>query len=132
MIKQRAPFMPVTPDVDDSELERLAAEKGVSALVKPTDQTARAGEGSVTPETPVPQPSARERKVVTNVATGATPRDRMKTVNLELPDYVWTDLKIRAAHAQTSVRHIVMMALKANGIMITEADMIEDGRRLRT
>lgn len=132
MTKQRAPFMHVTPDVDDSELERLAAEKGVGALVKPSEQTPRAGEGSSTPEKPIPQPAVRERKMIANPATGATPRDRMKTVNLELPDYVWTDLKIRAAHAQTSVRHIVMMALKANGIMIAEADMVEDGRKLRS
>jgi plasmid stability protein len=52
-------------------------------------------------------------------------------VNLELPDYVWTDLKIRAAHKQTSVRHIVMTALQGDGITILDADMIEDGRRLR-
>jgi hypothetical protein len=45
---------------------------------------------------------------------------------------VWTELKIRAAHKQTSVKHIVMTALKADGITIAEADMIEDGRRIRT
>lgn len=56
----------------------------------------------------------------------------MKTVNLELPDYVWTDLKIRAAHEQTSVRHIVMAALQGHGVTIAEVDMIEDGRRLRS
>ncbi|MEZ5817402.1 MAG: hypothetical protein R3D44_10000 [Hyphomicrobiaceae bacterium] len=66
------------------------------------------------------------------MAPGATPRSRMKTVNLELPDYVWTDLKIRAAHAQSSVRHIVMAALKGHGVDIREVDMIEDGRRLRS
>lgn len=55
----------------------------------------------------------------------------MKTVNLELPDYVWSDLKIRAAHQQTSVRHIVMTALKGHGIAIAEVDMIEHGRRVR-
>ena len=35
MKQQRAPFMPVTPDIDDDRLERLAAEKGVGSLVKP-------------------------------------------------------------------------------------------------
>lgn len=39
----------------------------------------------------------------------------MKTVNLELPDYLWTDLRIRSA----------------DRFAIKEADMIEDGRRLR-
>ena len=55
----------------------------------------------------------------------------MKTVNLELPDYVWTELKIRSAHRQTSVRHIIMTALKGDGISIADVDMVEDGRRAR-
>ena len=127
----RAPFMPVTPDIDDAELERLAQDKGVGALVKPLANRNRAGEGApVAPDMAAPMPaSAPEDKPM---ATGATPRSRMKTVNLELPDYVWTDLKIRAAHAQTSVRHIVMAALRSHGVEIKEADMIEDGRRLRS
>lgn len=123
MTKPRAPFMPVTPDLDD-ELERLAANKGVATMVKPDlpepPAIKRQGEGAVVPAKAEPA-----------TKPGATPRERMKAVNLELPDYVWTDLKIRAAHAQTSVRHIIMKALKANGIMIAEADMVEDGRRLR-
>ena len=75
-----------------------------------------------------PDPSTVEDEAPTSAAT---PRSRMKTVNLELPDYVWTDLKIRAAHKQTSVRHIVMTALKGEGITIADIDMVEDGRRMR-
>jgi hypothetical protein len=30
-----------------------------------------------------------------------------------------------------SVRHVIMSALKGSGIEIKDADMIEDGRRLR-
>ena len=125
MTKQRAPFLPVTPDIDD-EIERLAANKGVATMVKPEpaapQAAAREGQGAPA-AVRAEQPAARP---------GATPREKMKAINLELPDYVWTDLKIRAAHAQTSVRHIIMKALRANGITIAEADMVEDGRRLRT
>ncbi len=60
----------------------------------------------------------------------ATPRSQMKTVNREVPDYVWTELKIRVARSQVSVRHVVMSALIKDGITIKDADMIEDGRRL--
>ena len=60
-----------------------------------------------------------------------TPRSKMKTLNLDVPDYLSTDLKIRAAHNQTSVRHVVMIALIKDGFVIKDADMIEDGRRLR-
>ncbi|MFM9941773.1 MAG: hypothetical protein ACKVP7_19995 [Hyphomicrobiaceae bacterium] len=128
MKPQRAPFLPVTSDIDDDKLERLAEEKGVGSMVKTVTNQSRAGE-----EAPVqaPLPIVQKSAEIEAAATGATPRSRMKTVNLELPDYVWTELKIRAAHKQTSVRHIVMTALKGEGIAIAEVDMVEDGRRVR-
>jgi hypothetical protein len=133
MTKQRAPFMPVTPDFDDDQLERLAHDKGVGAMVRPAAQQisveAPVGQGAQATVSAPAKP--RVAKPSVSAAT-ATPRSEMKTVNLELPAYVWTDLKIRAAHKQTSVRHIVMAALKAHGVEIAEVDMIEDGRRLRT
>lgn len=133
MTKQRAPFMPVTPDIDDDQLERLAHDKGVGAMVRPASQQssteAPVGQGAQPPVSPPAKPKVA--KASASAAT-ATPRSEMKTVNLELPAYVWTDLKIRAAHKQTSVRHIVMAALKAHGVEIADVDMIEDGRRLRT
>jgi hypothetical protein len=49
----------------------------------------------------------------------------MKTLNVELPGYVWTDLKIRAAQQTTSMRHVVMTALRKDGLAIREADMID-------
>lgn len=128
MSKQRAPFLPVSSDIDDDKLERLARDKGVGAFVKPNSNANRAGEGAQEPAAPV----TPKLKAETPAAdTGATPRSRMKTVNLELPDYVWTELKIRSAHRQTSVRHIIMTALRGDGISIADVDMVEDGRRLR-
>lgn len=122
MKQDRKPFLPVTSDIDDERIERLAQEKGVASMVKPAPATQRAGE-----EAPV-KPT---RKAVEPSQSTATPRSKMKAVNLELPDYAWTDLKIRAAQMQTSVRHIVMKALKADGIAIRDVDMVEDGRRDR-
>lgn len=134
MKTERAPFMPVTPDFDDDRLEQLASAKGVGALVRPETLKPRAGQGTA-PSRTAPQalpatPADDESRPVA-AADHATPRSRMKTINLELPDYVWTDLKIRSAHQQVSVRHLIMHALKGQGIAIREADMIEDGRRLR-
>lgn len=126
MKTERAPFLPVSSDIDDDRLERLAEEKGVGSLVKTTSNRNGAGEGAPLPVTKSPKP---ERAQIST--SEATPRSRMKTVNLELPDYVWTDLKIRAAHKQTSVRHIVMTALKSEGFTIADVDMVEDGRRVR-
>ena len=126
MKTERAPFLPVSSDIDDDKLERLAEEKGVGSLVKTTLNRNGAGEGATAP---VPKAPKSERAQLPT--SEATPRSRMKTVNLELPDYVWTDLKISAARKQTSVRHIVMTALRGEGFTIAEIDMVEDGRRVR-
>lgn len=120
---QRAPFQPLTSDIDDS-LEQLARQKGVGVMVKP--DKSEQGAQTALPAEPSPKP-----RRAPSPAEAPTPRGQMKTVNMELPLYVWTDLKIRAAHKQTSVRHIIMTALKAAGVEIAEADMVEDGRRLR-
>ena len=55
----------------------------------------------------------------------------MHKINFEAPDYLSTELKIDVARKQTSVRHVIMMALKKAGFTIKDIDMIEDGRRLR-
>jgi hypothetical protein len=118
MKSQRAPFQSLAPEIADDKLEALAREKGVGTLISPASR-----EQGTSSEPPAP--------VAADARPGATPRSRMKTVNLELPDYVWTELKIRAAHRQTSVRHVVMSALVNDGFTIEAADMIEDGRRIR-
>lgn len=131
MKQQRAPFMPVTPDIDDDAIESLARGKGVGSLVKPVAN--RAGEGAlpVVAATSAPVTQKHTHATEAGATSVPTPRSRMKAVNLELPDYAWTELKIRAAKEQVSVRHIIMSALKQHGIAIAENDMIEDGRRLR-
>ena len=55
----------------------------------------------------------------------------MKTAKVELPDYVWVALKKRAAEEMVTLRHLIMSCLRAQGFAIEEADMVEDGRRLR-
>ena len=132
MKPQRAPFLPVTSDIDDDKLERLAEEKGVGSLVKTTANKNRAGEGSPVPvQAELLAPVTVSPPAVPSENSGATPRSEMNTVNLEVPLYAWTELKIRAAHKQTSVRHVIMTALKADGFTIADVDMVEDGRRVR-
>jgi len=137
----RAPFMPVTPDVDDDALETLARDKGVGALVKPVAN--RSGESasgnSTMPNFSAPEavqqalPAEAKDVAAPSVAQmEPTPRSRMKAVNFEVPDYTWTELKILAARQQVSVRHVIMAALREKGIPITDADMVEDGRRQRS
>jgi hypothetical protein len=122
MTSQRKPFMAINDD-DDAQLEQLARQKGVGKLEKPGRES-RKGEGTNGVYASVSVPAAAAEPA-------AKPASKLKTLNLELPDYVWTELKIRAAHQQTSLKHVVMKALVADGIIIQDADMIEDGRRLR-
>lgn len=121
MKQSRTPFAPITDDIDDDKLEKLAAEKGVGALVKPV-ANGRGEEARTASAKPKAEKAAE---------AAGTPRSEMKSLNLELPAYVWTELKIRAAQRQTSLKHVVMTALVKDGVTIKDIDMIEDGRRLR-
>jgi hypothetical protein len=119
----RKPFMPLDPEIDDAKPESLAVAKGVGKFEKPILEK-REGEGAGTVHTPALTPEPE-------VQSNATPRSRMKKVHCELPDYVWTELKIRAVQQQATVRHVLMQALREHGFSIREEDMFDDGRRQR-
>ena len=89
MKAERLPFQPISADIDDARLEKLAHNKGVSTLVKPSELP-QSGQG---------QKQLAQPEAVVDPETIPTPRNRMKNVNIEIPDYVWTELKVRAAHA---------------------------------
>jgi hypothetical protein len=114
----RPAFQSVEMDPIDLRLEAKAAEKGIPTLVSPVAQA-------------VVQAAARQKRSRAGEGAQSTPRARMKTLNFEVPDYAWVAIKTRAAQEMVSVRHVLMSALKAHGIAINDADMIEDGRRLR-
>jgi len=122
-MSNRKPFLPIEPDLVDDRLERLARDNGVGKFEKPLLNTG-AEEGKPAAHVRAPKPANAQ-------APASKAAAKLKTVNLELPDYVWTELKIRAARQQSSLKHVVMKALRADGITIQEEDMIEDGRRLR-
>ena len=69
--------------------------------------------------------------LVTQKLEATEPAPDMKPLNTEVPGYTWTSLKIRAAQEMTSVRYIVLSALRDAGIDVRDADLVEDGRRLR-
>ena len=53
-----------------------------------------------------------------------TPRSRMKNSSIDLPDYLLRELKIRAAHRDTSIRHVFLTSLKLEGFEIRDADTV--------
>ncbi len=123
----RPAFQSIEVDPIDARLEARAAEKGIPTLVTPkTELPPETGpeREAVAPSSPPTSESRGETKA-------ATPRTRMKGLKLELPDYAWIELKKRTAEDMVSMRYFVMEALRAKGIRISEADMVEDGRRFR-
>ncbi len=120
----RPSFQSVELDPIDARLDAKAAEKGIPTLVIAKAEAAPQIE-------PPPPVAAVPRKVSRGAAKEATPRSRMKGLKIELPDYVWVALKMKAAEEMVSLRHVIMTALKKQGVVINDADMIEDGRRLR-
>jgi hypothetical protein len=124
----RPSFQSVELDPIDARLDARAAEKGIPTLV------ATKAEPHVLPEAanaPAAAAAIPSRNAGRGVARDATPRPRIRGLRIELPEYVWVALKKRAAEEMVSLRHVIMLALRAQGIPINDADMIEDGRRLR-
>ena len=96
-------------DVDDRALDQLAGMMGVPSLVRP----------KATPAPTAPPMEAHER-----------PRQAEK-LTIVIPGYLMDALRQGAAGERTTVRHLVMTALRAQGYEIAETDMVSDGRRAR-
>ena len=124
----RPSFQSVELDPIDARLDARAAEMGIPTLVTPKIEESPADDppAPAAPAAPVPRKMSRGAP-----STQATPRSRMKGLKIELPDYVWIALKKRAAEEMVSLRHVIMMSLRAKGIPINDVDMVEDGRRIR-
>ena len=113
MQKERKSFMPLTPDFDD-RLDRLADAKGVPKLVTPHDPGTGKGTGT---------------KPTTVASEASVTRAPSVRLNLEIPDYLLVELKIKAATEKSTARHLVLSALQHAGYRIDGADMAQDGRR---
>jgi hypothetical protein len=126
----RPAFQAIELDEIDARLEAKAVEKGIPTLVTPKADIAeaRAPQPVAPPEIPRATPVRVSRGPAPREAT---PRSRMKGLKIELPPYAWVELKKRTAEDMVSLRYFVMDALRAKGIHIEEADMVEDGRRFR-
>ena len=118
-------FQSVEIDLIDRRLDVQAAEKGIPTLMAPKVEPEPAAETA--PAAPVAAPEPRR----TRSAPKGTPRARMKTLNIEVPDYAWVALQMRHAKEMVSVRYLVLLALREIGIEINDVDMVEDGRRYR-
>lgn len=144
----RKPFLAIAPDVDDEAIARLAEQKGVPVLTRAApprprreivvpdtaanDGTGDAGHGEIGRAGQGGAAAHRPEDRRPEDATPApTPRARISYVKAGIPDYALVELKTRALHEKVSLNHLLLKALKATGITVHDADLVEDGRRLR-
>jgi hypothetical protein len=133
----RAAFQAVELDEIDTRLEARAAEKGIPTLVvpavprtsEPAPKAAGPGGGDGL-ETPASEGRDPVQKAAGKPGAGPRPR-AMINLKAEIPDYAWVELKKRVAEERCSLRFFVMDGLRAKGIYIDPADMVEDGRKVR-
>lgn len=152
-------FPPLDIDAFDARLDQRAAAKGIPTLQTPrSDDTpvrlpaAKTVSPNDEPDNPLADlagergdinaatvTAPRRRRPETHVpsdrpqvpAAEVTTKTRMRPLNVDIPDYLWLELKIRSAHKNVCVRNLILSALKRAGFTIADADMVKDGRRLR-
>lgn len=100
-------------DVDDAALDRVNNQLGVPTLTKPAANAVAAP------------------RLVLDVA--AMPeRAVLEKLTIELPRYLADALRRAAVEQRTTARHLVMLALRNDGFDVQEADLVPDGRRVRS
>lgn len=145
MTKAKSPFLPITNDIDDSVIERIAEAKGVPTLSlraeperpSPTPAQERPVAG-VPPANPEREgagrqlPAAIAASPAPSVPPGApTPRASVAYVKFGMPDYAYKELALRQVQENVTLNYLILQGLRAIGITIEDADMVKDGRRLR-
>lgn len=90
----------------DADLEAFAARRGIPSLQHP-------GFPVVTSE----------------ASQKAKPSAPVGRLTLELPVYLCTEMRMRAATETCSARYLVMKALKDAGFRVDDADLVADARR---
>ena len=92
--------------VPDAALERLNDRMGVPTMSRPDIL-----------QTPKANPRA------------PTPARTLEKLSVELPTYLMDAMKQEALSRKVSVRHLVMIALKGQGLAIDPEDLVPDARR---
>jgi hypothetical protein len=66
----------------------------------------------------------------TEQAAGAAERRKLKGTNIELPAYVWEQVRAYLdEHPEQRVRHMVMAGFQALGLEIDPEDLVAERRR---
>lgn len=107
-------------------VEQHAKEQGIKTLVATGDTPT---EAAPAPKVAVPleQPQVGRRgKGGTTPAQTQSPVRRMA---VDLPVYLISAIRKRAAEDETTIRYVITRALRKDGFPVESRDLIEDGRR---
>jgi hypothetical protein len=112
--KSVIPLKPLDFEATARAVKNYAEQNNIPALTYPNEARQRRGGGQIEA-----------------VATEVLAKSRaMKRLPMEVPEYVIDSLKKRAAKDKgTSVRFVVLSALKAYGIEVDDEELVKDKRR---
>lgn len=117
MSKPSVVIAPIDFDAATRAVDKFSADRKIPSMVYPAEEKGR-GVVETAPTPSVALATASRRKVI-------------QRIPVEMPDYVFDEIKQRALASRCSARHIILKALRSAGIHIADEDMPEDGRRLR-
>jgi hypothetical protein len=131
-VSSRPQFRPIPapPPVDDATLEQIADKLGVPKLVTPVPDPPMADQIPAVDKPraePGPSPTARTAKR-THAQKKRPPVEMMK-FSAQIPVYVSQAINQRAAADRCTVRHLLLLGMRAIGIPVEDADLVPDGRR---
>lgn len=101
-------FRPIAPlDADDAALDRVNESLGVPTMVRPNAK----------PSAPLGPQSTASRKA-------ASTARRQKKLTIRAPEPVIDALKLDALTQRTTIRNLILQALKQTGYAVTDEDLL--------
>lgn len=131
---ERKPFFSIGEEVDRAA-EDLARKKGIPTLTPPTGSEAAPahivpGASNDKPVRTAPMPPGASAPAEA-VAVSVAPPARASYVKVKCPDYLLDQLYAQTRKERVTLNHVILSALREKGFRVDDADMVEDGRRLR-
>lgn len=113
-------------------VEEHSKEQGIPTLVKtgraPAAMAETPAATAAAPE-PAKSPDAPAKKGKAVKSAEAQTLSPVKRMAVDLPLYLISEIRKRAADDDTTIRYIITRALKKDNFKVEPQDLIEDGRR---
>ncbi len=122
----RSILNPAEPDITEimNAVNTATHEHDIPSLVRPSDANAKSptteGDDAPADSNVTPLTTRRAKKV--------NPAPTQKKT-MELPTYLWDELRLISAKEKKAQRYLVLKAFKDAGYNVHDVDLFEDGRR---